>query len=506
MEHNMADLLYNLLPDEVIQELCTNVGIGADYDTMKSFLLKRFGITRNQDRARLMLKTFQLEPQSNQFESQLKELCSLVYDTAPKASPTTLFSFQQTLICQALAHDDKLWDLAYASKAVNHFELIDELVSYKRGKSNQRRSKPKNNSCRIHPNSKHTSSECRVLNNEKIQTKLPTKNRPFSNSQKDDGKEARCNQITISKSEPMNDLRIPVTVNQTDLSRKCVAYIDGGSQKTLILQKVATDLGLPLSKSNISIISFGDVVTPTKGSTNLQFTIGQHSYEFLFYIVESHPDPYSQIFLGNDFLASINADVLHRANGSALRINEDVIPNINLPLSSRGSSIQVNRVMTQSQDEVKTKICTDYPSVISKHKFDIGRCTVQLEPIVHKNQELPPFHKYDVPFKLRSEVQRQIAELVSHDIIRPTSTIPYCFNLETLTNQSSDFRLHKYIFKIQQFSPTIRWIPGQHNVVADALSRSFAIKSCSTSPHSSILRKEETLGTLPSDKLLLSTS
>ena len=168
---------------------------------------------------------------------------------------------------------------------------------------------------------------------------------------------------------------------------------------------------------------------PTKGSTNLQFTIGQHSYEFLFYIVESLPDPYSQIFLGNDFLASINADVLHRANGSALRINDDIIPNINLPLPSRGNPIQVNRIMTQSQDEVKTKICTEYPLVVSKHKFDIGKCTVQLEPIVHKNQELPPFHKYDVPFKLRSEVQRQVAELVSHDIIRPTSTIPHCFNL-----------------------------------------------------------------------------
>uniref|UniRef100_A0A0K0EBX9 RNA-directed DNA polymerase n=1 Tax=Strongyloides stercoralis TaxID=6248 RepID=A0A0K0EBX9_STRER len=429
MFQNKASLLYNLLPDDVIQEVTLNVGTMAEYPELKAFLLKRYGATRSQDRARLLLKTFTLDPNNDKFEQQLKQLCSIVYDISPGASPTTLFSFQQTIICQALTHDDRLWDLAFSSKTQNHFELIDELVAYQQGKANQRKSKNKRDTCRIHPNSKHTTQECRQLNNEKLQQKNSAKFRPSFSSNKTPEKEARCNQITTTKPDIHNDLRVPVTIYQSETQRKCVAYVDGGSQKTLILQKIANELGLHSSKSNLSILSFDDVITPTMGSTLLNFTIGQRSYEFLFYIVESLPDPYSQVFLSNDFLAAVNADVLHRSNGSALRINDDTIPNIEFSSTTKRTFIQVSRVITQNQEQVKARIRQEFPSVVSKHKFDIGKCPVKLDPIIIKDKELPPYHRYDVPFKLRSEVQRQISELLSFDVIRPTKFISQSFNL-----------------------------------------------------------------------------
>uniref|UniRef100_A0A0K0G504 DUF1758 domain-containing protein n=1 Tax=Strongyloides venezuelensis TaxID=75913 RepID=A0A0K0G504_STRVS len=336
MEHNITDHLYNLLLDEVIQELSTNVGIGFDNDTLKSYILKRFVITRHQYRSRLMLKIFHLEPQLILYEIHDNKPWNLAYASwavshfelidklisykcdksnqrrsKPKNNSCRIHPNLKHSFNEFLVHDNKPWNLAYASWAVSHFELIDKLISYKCNKSNQRRSKPKNNSCRIHPNLKHSFNEFRVLNNKKIQSRLPGKNRSFSNSRKDNDKEARCNQITISKSKPINDLRISITMNQTDLSHKCVAYIDGGSQKTWILQRVTF-------------------------------------LRILFYIVESLPDLYSQIFLDNDFLASINAEVLYRANGSALRINDDIIPSTNFPISPRGNPIKVYRVMTQS--------------------------------------------------------------------------------------------------------------------------------------------------------------
>lgn len=229
----------------------------------------------------------------------------------------------------------------------------------------------------------------------------------------------------LNISTPSSEIAEPMKINITKWihigNQQLVAFIDPGSDRSLIRTSIAHIIGGVRQCAAVSLKGFGGSIYTSTECIIVSIKIDMVVAQTAFYLVTDDLLP-EEVLLGKDVLCRPDVRLIIESGTCQLE------------------NIPVNENMTDEENRDFQELLRDFSECFATNMSGLGRAT-NVELNISVTTDIPiSCRPYRLPFAKRTTVNAIIDELIELNIIRQ-STSPYAFPIVLVAKQNGEDRL-----------------------------------------------------------------
>lgn len=205
------------------------------------------------------------------------------------------------------------------------------------------------------------------------------------------------------------------------------AFVDLGSERTLLAENVARKLKLHIKNENSVLKGFAGGVCTTIGAVTEQIKIDDYANELKILVV---PDGVMQhdLLVGDDYFNKKGVTVMRAANSITINCEEPVIMNVESKMSQTARApltigdINVELSVSENIRSKLVDLVNRYRNCFALNLKEIGYTEIETMHISLKEDRVVRHVPYRVAYGHRKYLQDEIKDLLENDIIEESTS------------------------------------------------------------------------------------